>query len=78
MKQLTEKQLSQLTNIKPFNFNFKPLYFLYNINDKKVYVYTEEPNNQASNYVQFGSIEYINGWLYGAVQAKCKMFLDAK
>ena len=76
MKKLSDKQLSQLTNIKPFNANFKPLYFLYNSNDKKVYVYTEEPNSQSSNYVQFGNIEYINGWLYGAVQAKCKMFLD--
>ena len=78
MRQLTEKQLSQLTNIKPFDFNFKPLHFLYCSNDKKVYAFTEEPNSQASNYVQFGSIEYINGWLYGAVQAKCNMFINAK
>ena len=76
MKELTEKQLLQLTNIKAFNANFKPLYFLYDSNNKKVYAFTEEPNSQASNYVQYGSLEYINGWLYGAVQAKCKMFIN--
>ncbi len=74
MKKLTEKQIAQLTNIKAFEANFEPLNFLYNSDNKKIFAYSEEPNSQASNYIQYGSLEYINGWLYGAVQAKYKMF----
>ena len=74
MKALTEKQLNKLTNLNAFNANFEMLSFRYNVNNKTIYVYNELPNNQESNYIQYGSLEYINGWLYGAVQAKFKMF----
>lgn len=34
------------------------------------YVYTDEQRAESGNYTQFCyNIDYLNGWLYGAVQA---------
>lgn len=36
------------------------------------YVFTNESDHKAGRYIQFCyNIDYLNGWLYGAVQAVC-------
>lgn len=70
MRDLTQKQLDQLTFLKAFNSNFNNIILKYNTKDKKIYVFKGEPKENFSNYINFGKIEFINGWLYGAVQSK--------
>jgi hypothetical protein len=55
-------------NLDAYLENFEPIIIKkYN---KQFYVYPEG----REEYVQFcENIDYLNGWLYGAVQAKCKM-----
>ncbi len=53
-----------LTNYQPYTASFKPLDFYRN----GKYIMAVHVNGKPTEYVQCGTAEYINGWLYGAVQ----------
>ncbi len=68
MKNCNEK----FGNLKAFETHFKPV-FIYRMN-KCYYVFDHEPKNDPDDlhsWIQAGSIDYIDGWLYGAVQTVC-------
>lgn len=58
-------------NLRAFSFNFKePLLRKYK--DKSFAVFMSEEDVDSGSYVQYcENIDYLNGWLYGAVQAVC-------
>lgn len=60
----------EFKNYAAYKANFKPLTIVKQGKDYFVY---KESANESSDYVQFGSKEYIDGWLYGCVQAKMKI-----
>lgn len=46
---------------------------------KGFYVYTSEERKKSGSYTQFCyNIDYLNGWLYGAVQAACNIMKPIK
>ena len=75
MKELNTREQEKIErNLKAFKFNFTDEIKILKIN-KHYYIFkSEEINEHYSNYIyNSNSIENINGWLYGAVQAKCGM-----
>lgn len=63
------------SNYGAFAFHFEPVVITkIGRDDYIVFRGTPEPENQ----IQRGSKEYINGWLYGAVQAACCMVTKKK
>lgn len=60
----------EFKNYAAYKANFKPL--VITKQGKNYFVY-KEGAEESSDYVQFGSKEYIDGWLYGCVQAKMKI-----
>ena len=73
---LSDEEVSKtFSNYKAFEANFKPLRFVKRGNEYFVYKADEKDDD---NYKQHGNKDYINGWLYGAVQAKMKMFESKK
>ena len=75
MKELNEKELNIIErNLKAFQFNFTDEIKILKFNRHYYIFKAEEINEQYSNYIRVtDNINYINGWLYGAVQANCKM-----
>ena len=75
-RELTPKELEKIQrNLKAFLFHFKPITIKKNTYNKCYFIYQEkEPDH---NIQMCESIQYLNGWLYGAVQAKCKI-IDIK
>lgn len=75
MKELNEKELNIIErNLKAFKFNFTDEIKILKFNRHYYIFKAEEINEQYSNYIQVtDNINYINGWLYGAVQTACKM-----
>jgi hypothetical protein len=72
MKLLTEKQLQTIEkHLKAFNNNFQPIEILrYN----KIFYVFQGINEEQNNWIYSAdSIENINGWLYGTVQANNKI-----
>lgn len=64
MKEATE----QFSNYPPFAYHFEPVTIVKTgRNEYTVYYGGFDPENQ----IQRGTKEYINGWLYGAVQTVC-------
>ena len=63
---------NEFKNYKSFSSNFKPLTIVKRGKEYFVYKKGDEPKDGEDNYIQHGSKEYIDGWLYGAVQAKMK------
>ena len=55
-----------LTNYCAYVANCQPLDF--RKDGKEIRVYPAGTQDQESGYIQCGTPEYINGWLYGAVQ----------
>lgn len=61
-----------LTNYAPYLTHFQPLSFFCAKDGRKKTIFAcPEGHEDAKYYIQCGSPEYINGWLYGAVQAAC-------
>lgn len=71
-KELTKKQMELIKdNLQAFENNFQEVAIIKEISGKGFYVYQDE---KLDNYIQYCyDIHYLNGWLYGAVQAKCKV-----
>lgn len=70
-----ENLAKQFKNYPAFAYNFEPVTILKTGKDNyTVFRGSPEPENQ----IQRGSKEYINGWLYGAVQAVCCMVTKRK
>ena len=60
----------QFKNYQAFAYNFEPVAILKTgKNEYAVYYGGTDPEHQ----IQKGTREYIEGWLYGAVQAACSM-----
>lgn len=74
MKELTIKETEKINkNLKAFNANFEEIKILKFYKNYYIFI-AKNINSQYSNYIQTtANIEYINGWLYGAVQAKNKI-----
>ena len=74
---LTQEKVDDLLpNYKAYKANgFKPLKFVKD--GKEIIVYFENEDDH-ENYTQHGTVDYINGWLYGIVQGKMKMFESKK
>ena len=62
-------------NYSAYASNFKPLRIVKN--GKDYYVYREDDPDK-NHYIQYGNKDYIDGWLYGAVQAKQKIVENKK
>lgn len=60
---------SRFNNYPAYEFNLEPLDF-YQVNNEDLYIVCRA-GGSTDDCVQTGSQEYINGWLYGAVQAAC-------
>jgi hypothetical protein len=61
-------------NLHAYEANFETPFIIYDSASKGFEVYrTQEEFRNGQGYVQFCyNISYLDGWLYGAVQAKCK------
>ena len=66
----TEKEKEKIErNSNAFDFNFEPVRI--EKDGKQFYVYCTK---HQETYIQLcENIDYLNGWLYGAVQCNCKM-----
>jgi hypothetical protein len=71
MATLTAKQQELIKdNLHAYLANFAPIRIEKEDHGKGFYVFQDE----RESYVQFCyNVDYLNGWLYGAVQAKCKV-----
>jgi hypothetical protein len=70
--QITLTEISFLQkHLQAFNFNFKSVSIMkYH---KIYYVFQDQINETEDNYIyKTDNIDHLNGWLYGAVMAKCK------
>ena len=57
-------------NLRAYLVNFGYLKIVKADYDKGFYVYTDEKRAENGSYTQYCySFDYLNGWLYGAVQA---------
>lgn len=75
MENLTKKQQEVvIDNYRAFIHNFEEPVIVREDYGAGFYVYRNQSEyNDGNTYVQFCyNIDYLNGWLYGAVQAKCK------
>lgn len=75
MKNLTTRQQEIIVdNYNAFIHNFEEPVIVSDDYGSGFYVYRNETEHKAGNsWVQFCyNIDYLNGWLYGAVQAVCK------
>lgn len=82
MQELTQRQLDRIPNIKAFSVHF-PGYTVktYKAIKGKRYFYIVpiESADPFRDYIQISdNLDYINGWLYGAVQAVCILRRDSK
>ncbi|MGG4105183.1 hypothetical protein AAXB25_14800 [Paenibacillus lautus] len=60
-------------NLRAYLANFEPIRIEKADSGKGFYVF----QGNSESYVQFCyNIDYLNGWLYGAVQAKCKQLIQ--
>lgn len=59
---------SSFSNYPAFSFHFSPV-IIEKISQNDYIVYRESDSSE--HWLQRGSKEYINGWLYGAVQTIC-------
>lgn len=58
-------------NLKAFECHCKPVYIYRTQGAYLVYTHELENGEYAHDWIQSGSLDYINGWLYGAVQTIC-------
>lgn len=72
---MTKRQLEKISdNLRAYEHNFEKPFIEGADYGGGFYVYRNESDYKNGNsWVQFcNNIDYLNGWLYGAVQAKCK------
>lgn len=59
-------------NLRSYMNNFGTLIIEREDYGKGFYVFTSEAEHKEGHYIQYCyNIDYLNGWLYGAVQAAC-------
>lgn len=71
---MNNKQLEQINdNLRAYKCNFEIPMIIPEDYGKGFYVYRNKNEfKNGDSYVQYcNNIDYLNGWLYGAVQAKC-------
>lgn len=75
MGTLTTKQNELIKdNLRAYISNFGYIKIEKSGNDRGFYVYTDEQRVETGSYTQYCyNIDYLNGWLYGAVQAVNKV-----
>lgn len=61
----------EFSNYAPYSVHFEPL-DIYRHN--QTYILCPAGKDPEESYIQTGSKDYINGWLYGATQAICGIF----
>ena len=71
----TSKQMENIhDNLRAYLVNFGYLKITTANYGKGFYVYTDEQRAESGSYTQYCySFDYLNGWLYGAVQAVNKI-----
>jgi hypothetical protein len=75
LNRLTEQQREKLSdNYRAYVHNFEKPIIVTEDYGKGFYVFRNaEDWKNGNSWVQYCyNIDYLNGWLYGAVQAKCK------
>ena len=72
---MTKKQKEIIEdNLKAYISNFGYIHIEKEICGKGFYVFTSEERKEQGSWTQFCyNIDYLNGWLYGAVQAVNKI-----
>ena len=66
---------NEFKNYRAFVANFSPVTI--KKNGKQYYVF-KKGDEDGEHWIQYGNKDYIDGWLYGAVQAKMKIVESAK
>lgn len=66
---------NEFKNYRAFVANFNPITI--KKNGKQYYVF-KKGDEDGEHWIQYGNKDYIDGWLYGAVQAKMKIVESAK
>ena len=71
----TKKQMGAIhDNLRAYLANFGYLKIVKADYSRGFYVYTDEQRAESGSYTQYCySFDYLNGWLYGAVQAANKI-----
>ena len=71
MSNLTKKQMEVIEdNLRAYKSNFDYIVIEYDSVSKGYYVYTSEERYKDNSWTQYCyNIDYLNGWLYGCVQA---------
>lgn len=69
----TEKEIIK-ANLNAYKNNFDYIHIEKEVCGEGFYVFTSEKRKEQGNWTQFCyNIDYLNGWLYGAVQANNKI-----
>ena len=74
MRDLTQNELSKLTNIDAFNFHFNYVIKAYKPYKGRISYYVIEPDAVDpwhSYHYYTENLQNLNGWLYGCVQTIC-------
>lgn len=73
--QVTQREADKIKkNLEAFIFQFNIEPIFRKNKDKTFNIYLSTEAEEKDNYIQFcENIDYLNGWLYGAVQTKCGM-----
>ena len=68
---MTKKQMEIIKdNLRAYEKNFGYIKIVKEDYGKGFYIYTDEARAEQGNWTQYCyNIDYLNGWLYGAVQA---------
>lgn len=71
MKDMTKRQIEIISdNLKAYKANFGYIEIVKDDYGKGIYVFTSEERKESGSWTQYCyNIDYLNGWLYGAVQA---------
>ena len=68
---MTNRQIEIIKdNLNAYKANFGYISIEKEISGKGFYIFTDEAKKASGDYTQYCyNIDYLNGWLYGAVQA---------
>jgi hypothetical protein len=71
MWNLTKKQVEVIEdNLRAYKSNFDYIVIEYDSLSKGFYVYTSQERKRQGSWTQYCyNVDYLNGWLYGCVQA---------
>lgn len=66
-------------NLRAYEYNFDYISIEKESCGRGFYVFTSEERRESGSWTQYCyNIDYLNGWLYGAVQAICGMMKPIK